>query len=175
MGTTVLAANAIVLKVLSIGSYFIDGFAYATESLAGVFWGQNNRSSLRKLVRLDCLSSLLVAFVLVILVLIFPKALYGLLTDHESVIEMATRFSPWLIGVLGLGAIAYALDGYFLGLTQGRILRDSTLLAFLLGFLPCGMVAYHFESAHGLWMAMVGLMGMRAWTLARCVPETLRN
>ncbi|MEM1281091.1 MAG: hypothetical protein AAGG53_13995 [Cyanobacteria bacterium P01_H01_bin.152] len=36
------------------------------------------------------------------------------------------------------GAIAFLLDGYFLGLTQGALLRDPTLLATGVGFLPWG-------------------------------------
>jgi len=43
LGTTVLAANAILLRILNLASYLIDGAAFATESLAGIFRGRGTR------------------------------------------------------------------------------------------------------------------------------------
>jgi MATE family multidrug resistance protein len=66
------------------------------------------------------------------------------------------------------------LDGYFLGLTAGQRLRLSTVSAALLGFLPLALLAHWQGSAHGLWLALVGLMVVRALTLAWAVPQSLR-
>ncbi|MEH1803761.1 MAG: hypothetical protein ACYTXT_19285 [Nostoc sp.] len=41
-----------------------------------------------------------------------------------------------MLPVLGFGSVAYALDGYFLGLTQGHTLRQAMLKATVIGFFP---------------------------------------
>mgnify|MGYP002885573587 CR=1 FL=1 len=172
-GTAILAANAIALKILSVASYFIDGFAFATESLAGAFFGEKNTKGLRRLLRLNCEWSLGVGLGFSILILIFPEAIYGLLTDHSEIIEQTSRFSFWLVGMLGFGAIAYALDGYCLGLTMGKALRVSMVQALFFGFFPLAMVGLYFKSPHILWSAMVVFMGVRMVTLGWRVRRTL--
>jgi MATE family multidrug resistance protein len=75
--------------------------------------------------------------------------------------------------VLGFGALAFMLDGYFLGLTAGHTLRNAMLLAVGVGFLPVAIAAYQRRSPHLLWCALSSFMAMRALTLAWVVPQTL--
>jgi MATE family multidrug resistance protein len=89
------------------------------------------------------------------------------------VIATVQLYVIWLIPVLGLGAIAYMLDGYFLGLTAGPVLRNATVLAAGVGFLPLALVAQAMGNAHLLWLALVGLMAARALTLGWAVPKSL--
>ncbi|MEJ1933802.1 MATE family efflux transporter, partial [Nostoc sp. NIES-2111] len=84
-------------------------------------------------------------------------------------------YIPWLLPVLGFGSIAYALDGYFLGLTQGRILRQSMLIATTIGFIPSAMTAWYFHNSHLLWLSMALFMAARAITLALYLPATLNK
>jgi len=174
LGTTVLATNTLLLQVVTLAAYFIDGLAFATESFAGIFYGQGESDRLLTLIWLSGGVSLGLGFAFASGFAFFPIPLFGLLTNHADVLEQVNRFVLWLFPVLGFGAIAYTLDGYFLGLTQGRILRQSTVLATLLGFAPMGAIAWQTHSAHLLWMAMVLLMAVRAFTLMRRVPETLQ-
>ena len=85
------------------------------------------------------------------------------------------HYAPWLFGVLATGSMAYALDGYFIGLVKGRILSRAMLLAALIGFAPAGVWAWHLQSAHALWAALSLFMLARTLTLAVRVPETLRG
>ena len=57
------------------------------------------------------------------------------------------------------------LDGYFLGLTAGKILRQSTLIAALLGFAPVAIAAWYFQVNHFLWLALTLFMMFRSITL----------
>jgi MATE family multidrug resistance protein len=174
LGTTVLATNTLLLQVVTLAAYFIDGLAFATESFAGKFYGQGASDRLLTLIWLSGGVSLGLGLAFAAAFALFPMPLFGLLTNHADVLEQVNRFVLWLFPVLGFGAIAYTLDGYFLGLTEGQILRQSTIVATLLGFVPMGAIAWQFHSAHLLWMAMVFLMATRAITLIRRVPETLR-
>jgi len=94
-----------------------------------------------------------------------PRLLYPLLTSHDEVIDLAARFGWWLIPVLLFGAAAYIYDGFFLGLTMGRTLRNSMLLATIFVFAPIAALAVARGSNTLLWSAMAAWMAARAATL----------
>ncbi len=179
LGTLTLSTNAALLQVVGLASYFIDGLAFATESSAGVFRGQAFRGQgtaldLTQLLRVSGGASLSLGLLFAIAFLLFPTPLFSLLTNHSDILDRFPTYVPWLLPVLGFGSIAYMLDGYFLGLTQGQTLRQSTLIATLVGFAPVAIVAWYFHSSHLLWLALSSFMAARALTLAIKVPQTLK-
>jgi len=173
MGATVLGVNALLMQVVLMAAHFMDGVALAVESYAGNFYGQQRRADLRWLLILGAAGSVVLGLLIAITLLIWPAPFFRLLTSHEELLVEIPRYAAWLIPVLGLGAIAFTLDGYFLGLTASRTLRNATLIAALIGFLPLAIVASHLNSPHLLWLALSILMFTRAMTLTRKVPPTL--
>ena len=175
LGTTVLAANAILLRVQYLASYFIDGAAFATESLAGTFRGRGDPKGLLKLLRLSLVVGFACALGFAVLVVIAPGFLYPLLTSHQEVVEVATRFGYWLIPVLLFGSAAYIYDGFFLGLTEGRVLRNSMLFSTIVIFGSVAWVAVVRGDNHILWLAMTLWMVSRAATLSWASRSLLRE
>ncbi len=173
LGSQTLAANTLLLQVVTLSAYFIDGIAFATESFAGRYYGSGNRPHLRRLLKVGGGTSVALGLSFALAFVLFPQSLFGLLTIHPAVIATVQLYVIWLIPVLGLGAIAYMLDGYFLGLTAGPVLRNATVLAAGVGFLPLALVAQAMGNAHLLWLALVGLMAARALTLGWAVPKSL--
>jgi MATE family multidrug resistance protein len=173
LGTPVLAANTLLLQVVTLASYFIDGLAFATESFAGRFYGVGDRAQLRTLLSWGLLSSLLLSLIIACMASVFPNRLFSIMTTHTAVLSVVERYVWWLWPTLGFGAIAFLLDGYFLGLTAGKRLRNSTVCAAVLGFLPIGLLAHYWANSHLLWLALASFMAVRAATLARHVPMTL--
>ncbi len=174
-GTTTLAVNTLMLQVLTLTSYFIDGFAFATESVAGMIDGQGDRPKLIPLLRLSGGLSLATGLATALLFTLFPEFLFGRLTDHREVVAATKDVVGWLFPVFGFGAIAFVLDGYFIGLTQGSILRTSSLISTLVGFAPAAVVAWILRDVQWLWLAMALFMLARGLTLARKVPDTVRS
>ena len=166
MGTGVLAANTLLLQVVTLAAYFIDGIAFATESMAGNLQGQGKEARLIPLLRLAGSSSLVAGLGFATLFGLFPQGLFGLLTNHAEVIDSVSNYVWWLFPVLSFGAIAYMLDGYFLGLTAGKILRQSTLIAAVLGFVPVAIAAWYWQANNLLWLALSLFMATRSITLA---------
>ncbi len=172
LGTTVLAANSILLRLVELAAFAIDGGAFATESLAGIAWGKRDGQMLRSLLRLALIAGLVMAAIALLPVVAAPGAVLGLLTSHAEVTTLARRWSVFLVPTLFLGAIAYVLDGFFLGLTSGRVLRNSMLFS-LVCFLPPAWAAVVLERPELLWWALVALMAARVLTLALCARTTL--
>jgi MATE family multidrug resistance protein len=175
MGTIVLAENALLLQVVTLAVYAIDGLAYATESLAGILKGQQDSERLLPLLRLAGETGLLAGLTLALAFALFPDSLFGLLTNHAEVLDSLSRDVFWLLPVLGFGAIAFVLDGYFLGLSEGATLRNTALAATLVGFAPIAIGAWLFYSSSLLWLAMSAFMAARAILLAVQVPRTLKG
>lgn len=175
IGTTVLATNTLLMQVVTLGAYFVDGIAFATESLAGILRGQKNNHQLLSLIKLAGGISLSIGVAMSIVFWLIPQPLFRLLTNHAEVIEQIDNYVFWLLPVLGFGSIAYMLDGYFLGLSEGKILRQSTIIAASLGFLPMAIVAWQYQSSHLLWLGLSLFMLGRSLTLGFKVPQTYRS
>jgi MATE family multidrug resistance protein len=175
LGTVVLAANTVLLQVVTFAAYFIDGLAFATESMAGLLQGRGIKTGLRRLVWVAGGVSLILGLLFAVICIIDAQLLFRLLTSHTDVLTQIQRNVVWLLPVLGFGSVAYMLDGYFLGLTQGRILRQSTLFAAVIGFAPAAGLAWHWQNSHLLWLSLSLFMLTRALTLGLEVPRSLKN
>lgn len=164
-GVAILAANAILLRLLSVAAYLIDGVAFAVESLVGVYRGAGDQAALRRLLRLSLVVSTAFAAAFLLVLFAAPRTILALLTSHADVRELALNHLPWLLLVFGFGSAAYMFDGLFLGLTQGRALRNSMALSTLAVFAPLAFWAVARESNHLLWLALGLFNAARALTL----------
>lgn len=175
MGTMMLTENALLLQVVTLAIYFIDGLAFATESLAGIYRGKEDNEQLTSLVGISGGTGLVLGLSLALVFVLFPEPLFGLLTNHTEVIDSLDQYVSWLLPILGFGSIAFILDGYFLGLAEGPTIRSAALTATLLGFAPSAIAAWLFHSSHLLWLAMSLFMVARVITLGVQLPRTLKG
>jgi MATE family multidrug resistance protein len=173
LGTALLATNTILLKLLETAAYFIDGLAFATQSLAGIYRGADDRSSLWILLRMSLTWGLLLAAIAAFSILTFPHLIFPAMTSHAGISSAAAALAPWLCATIAMGSVAYILDGYFIGLTEGRILRNGMLISVLM-FLPPALWAARTGSNTLLWAAMLTFMVARSVSLGIRVAETLR-
>jgi len=165
LGTVLLAANSILLRVFYLAAYLIDGAAFACESLAGIFYGRGDPASLRRLIRVAVAAGLGFAALALGILLVAPRPLLGLLTSHEDVVAVCVSYAPWLVPTLLFGSVAFIYDGVFLGLTRGRTLRNAMIFCTLAVFLPLAWIGVRLENNHVLWAAMALFMLARAATL----------
>ncbi|MBD2462603.1 MATE family efflux transporter [Oscillatoria sp. FACHB-1407] len=171
-GTDVLTTNTLLLQIVTLAAYFIDGLAFATESFAGIFRGKGSHPQLMTLVWLSGSISLGLGLLFAIAPILMPLPIFRLLTKHTDILDQVSQYVGWLMPILGFGSIAYMLDGYFLGLTEGRILKTSTLMATFIGFAPLAAIAWWFNSVQLLWLALAAFMATRALTLSLQVAKT---
>lgn len=173
ISTLLLTQNALLLQVFSLAVYLIDGLAFATESLTGMLHGQGTKKPLLSLMLLAGSTSLIIGVTFATVFVLFPTPLFALLTNHVEVLQQMEHYVVWLVPVLGFGAIAFMLDGYFLGLAEGATLRNAALVASLVGFAPIAILAWRFQSNDLLWLALSAFMAARVILLGLQVPRTL--
>jgi len=172
-GDAVLAANHILLQLVSFSAFFLDGYAFVAEAVVGESVGA------RDLVRFDHAvwrSTELAAATAVLLTLgIFgfgDLAIMGL-TSLEPVRHAAATVLPLAGLYVLLSFAAFQLDGVFIGATRTREMRNASLLSVVLFLAVCWpLVAL--AGNYGLWIAFILYVCARAMALGLYFPALRR-
>jgi len=160
-GDNSLAVSTIMMKLMLLYSYFIDGFAYAGEALTGRFIGARDIGQLKRAIKVLFIWTFIIAFVSTIAYAFAGEPIFRLMTNNPQVIETAKEYLPWLLIVPLLSCIAFILDGIFIGATAAVAIRDTMLLSAALFFLS--------------YFLLKGTMGLHALFLAYMVHLVVRT
>ena len=163
LGEATVAANALLLNGLLLTAYALDGLAHAVEALCGHAIGARDRDTLRRSLVVACGWSLIISLGFAGVFLLGGHLFIDLQTDIESVRAAAYPYLPYLALLPLIAVWSYLLDGLFIGATRAREMRNAMLLSVLIA-LPLGVLMGGFGN-HGLWLAFLGFMGLRAVTL----------
>ncbi len=173
MGTNVLASNGLLLQIALFSQFSIQGVGLTTQTLTANFKAKGNKEQFLPLLAISALTSLFIAGVLAFTSVFFPDAVFGILTNHSEINQSVTAYAIWLLPLLGLTALAFTLEGFFIGLKEGATLRNAVLAAFGLGFVPLAVTASYLHSNHLLWMGLVLYMIIVIVALGIHLPRTL--
>lgn len=175
MGNIVLVENGLMIQIFYTTFFFFEGVGFATETLTGNFKGKQATENLFSLLGVSVGTSLVIGFTFALACVLFPYTLFGLLTDHTEIAEQITHHVRWLLLVLVCSSIAFMLDGYFVGLSKARIIRNVSLIAALVGFFPMAFLAWYYQSNHLLWLAFSMYIASRAILLGAQLPKTFEE
>lgn len=167
-GDLVLAANAVLMQLLLLLAYGLDGFANAAEALVGHAQGAGDARGRTLAVRRSLQWTAALAALVALAYLGAGAALVGLLTSLPEVLRTAYTYLPWLVAAPLVCAWAYVYDGIFVGATLSRQMRD-TMLAALVVFLLAWWLLRPWGN-HGLWAAFLlfnAARGAGQWWLWR--------
>ncbi|RAI03586.1 MATE family efflux transporter [Acuticoccus sediminis] len=169
-GDVTLAANALLLNIFLLGGYFLDGLATAAEQLTGRSIGAHYRPAFDKTVTLSVIIGGAMAALLALLALVFGDAFVYALTTAEDVRTAALAFLPWAAMTPIAGALAFIMDGIYIGATWSAMMRNMMIVSTLV-FLAVWAVAVPAMGNHGLWLALLVFLGARGVTLYLAVPS----
>ena len=153
-GDIILAGNAILLQILGIVAYGLDGFAHAAEILVGNAFGARNRTALRQAVKVTSLWALALGLVLTLIVFLGGAPLIGLFTNIDAVRAAAEAYLPWLVLLVPVSVPAFQLDGIFIGATRTAEMRNAGVASLAVFLIACWALTPWLAN-HGLWLAMV--------------------
>lgn len=174
MGTEVLAENGLLLQIVTLCVFIIQGVGHATQSLSGNFHAKGQAGKLVPLLVVAISASLSLSVTVAIISILFPHQVFSLLTNHQEVTQNLADYTTWLLPVLGFASIAFILEGYFIGITAGTTLRNSSLSAIAIGFIPVGIIAWYYHSNHILWLSLTIYMLTSLIILGLQLPKTLQ-
>ena len=173
-GDVILAANAVLLVLTQTAAYFLDGFAFAVETLAGQAIGAQRINRFRDAVRLSTLWAVLFSVIASAVFWFAGGIIIDFLTVNEEVRATARVYLIWAALVPVTGVMAYQLDGIFIGATRTADMRNMMLLSVAVYLLMWAMLTPLFAN-HGLWAAMVIFLSLRAITLGLRYPALVRT
>ena len=172
-GEVTLAGNAILLNMMMVSAFFLDGLAQASEQLCGKAVGANWQPAFEKAKNLSLLAGTGISAALALVLYFAGPLIIDLMTTSEPVRETARQYL-WLAALAAMtGMPAFVFDGILTGSTLNDAMRNGMVVS-LVFFL---VIAYLLEQAFGnagLWAAMNLFFLARAaiywWSLERRKP-----
>lgn len=173
-GAETLAANHILLQLVSLSAYLLDGYAHATETFVGRAVGARDTRAFDRAVRSSTELAAVSAVMLGALVLAGGPIAIALLTDLPAVRGIATEYVSLAAVYVLLSFAAFQLDGIFIGATGTRDMRNASL-ASCAWFILTSIPAMDAWGNTGLWIAFVGYVVARAVALGLRFPRLRRG
>ncbi len=160
-GDLQLAVGTIIMKLLMLYSFFIDGFAYAGEALAGKFIGARDSRGLKLSVKVIFRWSWMIALVSTVVYVLFSREMIMLMTDKADVVEASAPYFMWLWMMPALSMAAFVWDGIYVGAISTKRIMQGMICAAASFF-----VAYY---------ALRGMLGIQALYAAYMVHVAVRS
>ncbi len=173
-GTMVLAVNTLLMTLFTIFSYFMDGFAYAAEALAGKYYGAKNMGAFSDMVRRVFVFGGIVAVAFTLLYIIGGESFLGLLTSDGRVIAASGDYFWWVVLIPLAGMSAFVFDGIFVGITRSKSMLASTAVASA-SFFALFFGLHPLMGNHALWLAFIIYLVLRGVVLSVIYRELLHT
>ena len=164
-GDLVLAANAILLQVLSISAFALDGVAVSAETLTGQAAGRRDWRRFAIIVKRTGVVSYGLAFGLSLIWWLTMPIYLQMMTNIEAVLELTIAYQNYAILLPVIGVGAYWLDGIFFGLTAGRVIRNAALIWAVI-FFPLSWILYQQWAMTGIWLSVWSILLLRMLVLS---------
>lgn len=151
-GTDILAANALLLQLFMLFSYFMDGFAFAGEALAGKYVGRADESSLWSLIHALLRIGLLTALIFSVIYVLCGVEIIRLLAKDPDLVDVARSYLPWAVAIPLCGFTAFVCDGIFVGLVHTRAMLGA-MAAAMTTFFTLYFTLPHSLGNNALWLS----------------------
>lgn len=168
-GDNTLAANQILLQLMEVMSYLLDGFAFSAETLVGQAVGARRVAALKRAVRLTGLWGLGGALAMAAGFALAGPVVIDVMTTSPEVRAVAHAYLPWVVAAPLISIAGWMLDGVFIGATRTR----DMLKAMVISVAVYGAVLWAFWNwgNHGLWIAYMALNATRGVAMALFYPR----
>lgn len=166
-GEAHIAAHSIAMQIWLFSAFFIDGYAAAGSVLIGRLNGERNWPDLYRVSWQVVRTSVTIGAVLAVLYLLGYNELGRLFTTDTEVLLLFGGVFWMVLLTQPINAVAFAFDGVYKGMGEGRILRNVLIISTLAAFVP---VAWGADALgwqlHAVWSAFLVWMVVRGGLLA---------
>lgn len=162
MGTASLAAHQVGLLLWQFTALVLDSFAIAAQSLVGAALGSGNielaKRTAWRVSGYGVGAGLLFGGLMAVGWFLVP----AVFTSDAVIQQQIHVLWPWLVAMMPVGGIIFALDGVLLGAGDNVFVRNITLLGALGAFLPVTLAAVHLGwGLTGIWAGLAAFIGVR--------------
>jgi len=170
MGEVEMAASHVIMQYMLLISLGLDGFAHATEALAGSAWGEGKAHVFHRWVKLTGIWGLAASVAYAIGFWLGGDSLTALLTDLLSVRLAMSELMPIVIALPVVAVSCYQFDGVYLAATAGAAMMVTMAIAFTIYVLLLNPMSAQW-GLEGLWAAVLIFMAARGVAQAIWYPR----
>lgn len=170
LGEVEMAASHVVSQYMLLMALGLDGFAHASEALAGSAWGDGKRAEFRRWVVISGYWAFIASVLYAVLFWLGGNAITAALTDLESVREMVALLMPFIIALPIVAIWCYLFDGVYIGATAAAAMMVTMGLAFIVYLAVLGPMTQAW-GLQGLWGAVLVFMAARGIAQAIWYPR----
>ncbi len=161
-GAGSLAAHQVVLQLWFLMVMVLDSLAIAAQALVGAALGAGGAGRARALAWQVTRYGLVLGLVAAAVFAALADPLPGVFTPDPAVLAAVPAAWWFFVALQPVAGVVFALDGVLLGAGDAAFLRNSTLLAAAVGFLPLTWAALAFGwGLVGIWSGLAAFMLIR--------------
>lgn len=181
LGNDILALNAVMMQFFMFFSYFMDGFAFAGEALAGKCVGRRDKGQLGRTVRALMGWGAIMAVIFTAIYLLFYGPISSFITDSGAVLSLLDDYRLYLFLIPSLTVGAFLFDGIYIGMTATAAMLWVTLagaaLFFAIDFIgwDAGGLTLSLPDNDRLWSAFLSYLLVRGTGLAMLFRRESRH
>ncbi|MDO4929408.1 MAG: MATE family efflux transporter [Corynebacterium sp.] len=161
-GPNSLGAHQVLNQIWSFLTLVLDSIAIAAQALVGGALGAGDKLRAMSTGRMVTIISTGMGVVLAAIMALGSTRIPRIFTSDPAVLE--SMKGPWacLLIMLVLGGVVFALDGVLLGAADAAFLRNATLAAVILGYIPGALLAIYTGSGLvGVWSGLIAFLLIR--------------
>ena len=170
LGEVEMAASHVVMQYMLLIALGLDGFAHATEALAGSAWGEGKARLFHHWVKLTSIWALAASVVYALGFWLAGTGLTALLTDLPAVRLAVGALMPLVIALPVVAVACYQFDGIYIAATAGAAMMVTMAIAFLIYVLLLNPMSAAW-GLEGLWGAILIFMAARGIAQAAWYPK----
>jgi len=170
MGEVEMAASHVVMQFMLLISLGMDGFAHATEALAGAAWGKGKAAEFRHWVKLTGVWALAASVVYAIGFWLGGNAITAMLTDITEVRLSVETLMPLVFALPLVAVTCYQFDGVYIAATAGAAMMVTMGIAFVIYLFVLNPMTARWGIT-GLWGAVLIFMAIRGITQVIWYPR----
>ena len=170
ISTAVTAGNEVLLQFIAVAAFILDGYAFIAEKEAGAAFGAGSLRRLRRGLRVTTELALYSGACISVLYLVGGEQCIEWVVRDAGTRAVALEYLAFCAAVPTLGVCAYQLDGLFLGTTQGRAMRNASIMSCAL-YIATDLALRALWGNQGVWAAFLLLYVYRAVGLAVYLPS----
>lgn len=170
LGEAEMAASHVIMQFMLLIALGLDGFAHATEALAGAAWGESRAKAFRRWVVLTSLWALVASLLYSLLFLFAGNAITAVLTDINEIRLQVADLMPLVVALPVVAVACYQFDGVFIAATAGAAMMVTMAVAFAVYLLSLYVLVEPYGLT-GLWVAMLIFMASRGIAQALWYPR----
>ncbi|MAT36265.1 MAG: MATE family efflux transporter [Ponticaulis sp.] len=167
--TATLAGNEVLLQFVTVSAFVLDGYAFVAEKEIGEAYGARDKHRLYRAMRLTTEIALVSGLMISVVYYLAGGWLIDTFVRDADVKQIALAFLPYCAVVPLIGVPCWQLDGFFLGATRGKALRNAAVITTAL-YVATDLAFRQLFGNTGVWVAFLLMYVYRAFALGAYLP-----